>query len=153
ALGGNLGINVSYTNAQKIEFRYTDVTLDSAVPLDVGNYLRDGNVDAGNLILQEYVLGNGELFLVTKVARSKKFSVSYEQKNSLDAQVDVAALTTLAGANVKVSTETGNTSVITFEGPVAIGFAFQCFQVGVADGVLSLTSVKAGAVVAAAAGD
>src|SRR5262249_28880397 len=54
AMGGNLGINVTYTDARRVEFKYTDVTLDSVVPLDIGNYLRDGNVDAGNLILQQY---------------------------------------------------------------------------------------------------
>jgi len=59
AMGGNLGVNLGYTDARKVEFTYKDVTLDSAVPLDIGNYLRDGRVDAGNLILQQFVLGNG----------------------------------------------------------------------------------------------
>lgn len=149
AMGGNLGINVSYTDARKIEFQYTDVTLDSVQPLDVGNYLRDGEVDAGNLILQQYVIGNGELFVVTKVAKSKKFSVSYEKKNSTGASVDVPQLQALAGANVKVSVDAARASLITFEGDVPLGFAFQCFKVGVIDGVLSLMSVKAGAVTAA----
>src|SRR5262249_43033393 len=114
AMGGNLGINVTYTDARRVEFKYTDVTLDSVVPLDIGNYLRDGNVDAGNLILQQYVLGNGELFVVTKVARSQKFSVSYERKNSTGAKVDVPALQGLAGANVKVTADRQNSSLITF---------------------------------------
>jgi hypothetical protein len=39
AMGGNLGINVTYTDARRVEFKYTDVTLDSVVPLDVGAYL------------------------------------------------------------------------------------------------------------------
>jgi hypothetical protein len=153
AMGGNLGVNVSYTDARQIEFKYTDVTLDSVVPLDVGNYLRDGEVDAGNLILQQYVLGNGELFIVTKVAKSKKFSVSYEKKNALGAKVDVPSLEALAGANVKVAVDSQKSSVISFDGTTPLGFAFQCMQVGVVDGVLSLTSVKAGAVVAAAKED
>jgi len=153
AMGGNLGINVSYTDARRIEFQYTDVTLDSVVPLEIGNYLKDGEVDAGNLILQQYVLGDGELFVVTKVAKSKKFSVSYEKKNSAGAKVDVPVLQSLAGANVSVSADSKNASLITFEGPTPLGFAFQCFQVGVADGQLSLTSVKAGAVAAATTGE
>src|SRR6187402_270783 len=65
AMGGNVGVNIGYTDARKVEFTYKDVTLDSAMPLDIGTYLRDGKVDAGNLILQQYVLGNGELFVVT----------------------------------------------------------------------------------------
>src|SRR5262249_40975958 len=135
------------------EFKYTDVTLDSVVPLDIGNYLRDGNVDAGNLILQQYVLGNGELFVVTKVARSQKFSVSYERKNSTGAKVDVPALQGLAGANVKATADRQTSPLITFDAPPPLGFAFQCFQVGVVDGQLSLPWVKAGAVTAATGPD
>lgn len=153
AMGGSLGVNVGYTDARRVEFKYADVTLDSVVPLAVGSYLRDGSVDAGNLILQQYVVGNGELFLVTKVARSKRFSVLYEKKNSTSANVDVPALQALTGANVKVSVDTQNASLVTFEGAIPLGFAFQAMQVGVVDGVLSLTSVKAGAVTAAAGDD
>lgn len=153
AMGGNLGIDVSYTDARRVEFKYTDVTLNSVVPLDVGAYLRDGTVDAGNLILQQYVLGNGELFIVTKVARSNKFTISYERKNSTGAKVDVPALQALASTNVKVSTDAQSSSIITFEGSTTLGFAFQAVQVGVVDGELSLTSVKAGAVTAAAGTD
>jgi hypothetical protein len=149
AMGGNLGVNVGYTDARYIEFEYADVTVDSIVPLDVGNYLKDGDVDAGNLILQQYVLGNGELFVVTKVARSKKFSVNYERKNLTEAKVDVPALQTLAGANVKVTADVQKSSRIIFDGTTELGFAFQCLQVGVVDGQLSLMSVKAGAVTAA----
>ena len=153
AMGGNLGVNVSYTDARQIEFKYTDVTLDSVVPLSVGEYLRDGQVDADNLILQQYVLGNGELYVIIKVAKSKKFSVSYEKKNSTGAKVDVPALEALASANVKVSVDAANSSLITFDGPTPLSFAFQCLQVGVVDGLLSLTTVKAGAVTAAAGAD
>jgi hypothetical protein len=149
AMGGNLGVNVSYTDARRIEFEYADVTVDSVVPLEVGSYLRDGNVDAGNLILQQYVLGYGELFIVTKVAKSKKFSVTYERKNSASAKVDVPALQSLAGANVKVTADSQRSSTVTFDGQMQLGFAFQCLQVGVIDGELSLTSVNAGAVTAA----
>ena len=153
AMGGNLGVNVSYTDARTMEFKYTDVTIDSVKPLDVGNYLRDGDVDAGNLILQQYVLGNGELFVITKVARSKKFSVSYEKKNGMGAKVEVPELQALASANVAVSADAANASLVTFDGASSLGFAFQALQVGVVDGVLELTTVKAGAIVAAASPD
>ena len=56
-------------------------------------------------------------------------------------------------ANVKVSADAQNSSVITFEGSTTLGFAFQAVQVGVLNGELSLTSVKAGAVTAAAGAD
>jgi hypothetical protein len=109
-------------------------------------------VDAGNLILQQYVLGNGELYVVTQVAKSKKFSVHYEKQNGTDAAVDVPTLQALAGAKVKVGMAVGSASTIDFEGSTPLGFAFQCLEIGVVNGTLSLTTVKAGAIVAAAGG-
>jgi hypothetical protein len=150
--GGNLGANLNFTNAQQVEFSYTDVTNDSAVPLEVGNYLRSAAVDAGNLILEQYVLGNGELFLITKIAKSKKFSIKFEKSNGVDAKVDVPAIQQIAGGKITVGASGDSKSTLSFEGATPLRFAFQCFQVGVVDGVLSLTSVQAGAVPAAFAG-
>jgi hypothetical protein len=152
-MGGTLGVNVSYTDARQITFIYTDVTLDSVEPLDLGEYLKNGHVNADNLILEQYVLGKGELFVITKIAKSNKFSVSYQKKNSTGAKVDVPALQALASANVKVSLDSANSSVVDFEGRTPLSFAFQCLQVGVVNGVLSLTSAKAGTVFAVARAD
>jgi hypothetical protein len=152
-MGGNLGVNTSYTDARKISFKYTDVTLDSVDPLEVGEYLKNGDVNADNLILEQYVLGNGELFVISTIAKSKKFSISYERKNSVGAKVDVPALQALASTNVKVSVDAAGSSTVSFEGKTPLSFAFQCLQVGVVDGQLSLTTVKAGAVAATAAAD
>lgn len=88
---GNLGVNLSFTDAKQLQFSFTDVTNDSVVPLDVGNYLRNAAVDNANLILQQYVLGNGELFLVTKIAKYNKFSVKFEKGNGIDASAGGAA--------------------------------------------------------------
>jgi hypothetical protein len=98
------------------------------------------------------VLGNGEVFLITKVAKSRRFAVSYEKKNETAAAVDVPALQALTSANVKVTAGGASNATITFEGPTHLGFGFQCFQVGVVEGVLSLTTVQAGAIAAAAGG-
>lgn len=154
AMGGNLGVRLDYTNARQVQFSYTAVLNDSAVPLEVGNYLRNAEVDAGNLLLEQYVLGNGELFLITKTAKSKKFSVTYERSTGVAAKVDLPVLQGLVGGDVKVEANGANNSVVTFEGKENLVFAFQCFRVGVRDGDLSLTSVKAGgAVFAVSAGD
>lgn len=150
--GGNIGADFSFTNAQKIEFRYEDVLIDSVVPLEVGNYLRDGEVDVNNLILKEYVLGNGDLFLVTKIVKSKKFAVSFERNNGAGANVNVPVLQGVAGGSVAVTAAAANASVVTFVGPVDLAFGFECFQVGVEEGILSLPQVKAGGIAAAVAG-
>jgi hypothetical protein len=150
AMGGTLGVTTTYTDAQRVEFGYVDVFNDLVVPLDVGNYLRDADVDAGNLILQQYILGRGELYLITKTAKSRQFSVKYERKNGTAAQVDLEVLPKLTGGNVTVDSSKEVSGLLTFSGNTPLVFGFQCFRVGVANGELALTSVRAGNIALAA---
>jgi hypothetical protein len=147
--GGDLGAKVNFTDASQIEFAYSDVLNDSILPLEVGNYLRAAKVDSGNLLLKQYVLGNGDLFLVTTIAKSDKFTVKFEKSNGLDAEVNVPVLQGIAGGGINVNTNGAGESTVTFQGSQFLTFAFQCFQVGVLDGVLSLMSVQPGGMFAA----
>jgi hypothetical protein len=141
--GGNLGASLSYTNAKQMNFSYTEVFNDTVEPLQVGKYLRDGQVDSRNLILEQYVLGNGQLYVITKTAKTHKFNAKYEISNGLDASVKVPVLQQVAGGDIKVSATSGQTSTVTFEGRQRLIFAFQCFEVGVLDGILALTTQAA----------
>jgi hypothetical protein len=89
ALGGTLSASLNYTNASNVEFQYQDVLSDSIVPIDAGGYLKGAHVDADNLVLKQYVLGNGQLFLITKIVKSTKFSVKYTKNGGVDASVQV----------------------------------------------------------------
>jgi len=72
-LGGNaLGIGVNFTNAKSVSFQFSNVTFDSVTALDVGNYLRNSVVDYDNPLIEQYVLGNGKLFVVTERLRSNE---------------------------------------------------------------------------------
>lgn len=152
AMGGNLGASVNYTDATQMTFEYQDVLVDSVMPLDAGNYLRNGHVDAENLVLKQYVLGNGNLYLITKVAKSDKFSVHYSKSNGVDASVQVPVIQAAVGGNLSVSTTGNSGSAVTFQGQTSLPFGFQCFTIGLEDGELSLTNTKAGDVFGAIAG-
>jgi hypothetical protein len=115
------------------------------VPLDVGRYLRGHDVDAGNPVLREYVLGDGELFLITRTAKAGRFSVSYERKNGVGAKVDVKALAALTGGHVQVSPDASRDWVVSYAGPEHLVFGFQCFRLGIESGALDLELVPAGA--------
>jgi hypothetical protein len=146
AMGGNLGANVAYTDAQKMQFVFTDVVADQVVPLEVGNYLREAEVDAGNPILREYVLGNGRLFLITKTIKSDKLIVKYSKKEGIGASVDIPFLQGAVGGKVQVKWEEESSGSVTYQDQDQrkLPFGFQCFEVGVDEGDLRLTGVEAG---------
>lgn len=146
ALGGNLAASVDYTDAQELSFVYQDVLSDSVTALDAGAYLSGGHVDSDNLVLKQYVLGNGRLYLITKIVKSDKFTVKYSKKDGVDASVKVPVIQAAVGGSLTVGTASNASATVTFVGKRAMPFGFQCFQVGVKDGELSLVSTKAGSV-------
>lgn len=151
AFGGNLGAAVGFTNARKMQFVFENVRSDFVLPLEVGNYLRDGAVDAGNLVLRQYVMGNGSLFLITRIVKSKKFTVVFERSNNVAASVNVPVIQNVAGGSVKIEADSQRSHVISFEGDRELTFGFKCFEVGVVNGELSLIAGKEGAVALSAA--
>lgn len=151
SFGGNLGLSGSFTNARQIQFVFDEVKSEHVVPLEVGDYLRDGVVDVGNLILRQYVMGRGELFLITRVVKSRKFLVRFERDNEVSASVNVPALQQIAGAELKVAASVEKNHEITFEGTRHLTFGFKCYEVGVVDGTLTLIAAEEGAVALRAA--
>jgi hypothetical protein len=150
AMGGQLGVQTGYTNARKVEFHFTGVLKDRATPLDVGGYLRDGEVDAGNTVLREYVIGNGDLFLVLETIKTKKLVVRYEREQGVDAAVDIPVIQELLGAEIAVSALAGSSGMISYEGSTYLTFGFRCFEVGIDDGELRMMASKPGSIPLAA---
>lgn len=146
ALGGNLSASLNYTDATQVEFQYLDVFTDSVVPIDAGAYLKGSHVDAENIILKQYVLGNGQLYLISKIVKSDKFSVKYSKSGGADASVQVPIVQAAVGGSLSVAASGASSATLTFQGKASLPFGFQCFRLGVKDGVLDLVIEKAGGV-------
>jgi hypothetical protein len=146
SFGGNLGAGGTFTNARTVQFVFENVKSDHAVPLEVGNYLRDGDVDVDNVILKQYVMGRGKLFLITSTVKSNKFTASFERSENVGANVNVPVLQGVASANVKVEVDAQRAHVVSFEGNRDLTFGFKCYEVGVLNGELSLIAGKEGAI-------
>jgi hypothetical protein len=144
AMGGNVDVSASYSRAKKLQFRFQDVLLDSVMPLDVGDYLRAGNVDVGNLVLKEYVLGRGRLYLITETIKTRSLTVTAEGKGGASVDLDVPAIKELLEGQVDVKAESERSSTVTYQGSDYLVFGFKAFVVGVSDGVLSLVSASPG---------
>lgn len=147
AMGGsNLGASLKFTNADAVQFLYQDVLSDSVFPLEVSHYLRDSTVVAGDPILSEYVQGNGDLYVLTQVIKSDKFSVKFTKNGGVDASVDVPVIQGAVGGNVSVSRNSSSSATLTFKGKQSLSFGFRCFHLDIKDGSLSMTLVKSGQV-------
>jgi hypothetical protein len=92
------------------------------------------------------VLGNGQLYLITKIIKSNKFTVKYTKNKGVAASVQIPVIQQALGGSVSLNTAGGSDATLTFQGASPLSFRFQCFQVGVKDGVLDMVSTKAGSV-------
>ena len=99
------------------------------------------------------MLGNGELFILTKTAKSKEFEVRFERKNQTGATVKVPALQGLVGGNIMVEESSEEASTVRFTGPNPLVFGFQCLRIAIVDGEISVVTEQPGGVVAAAEGE
>ena len=142
AMGGDLGVKAEYERARTLKFVFGEVLTDSVVPLEVGNYFRDAEIDAGNPVLEQYVLGNGELFLITKTLKSKKFGVIATGSDGVSLDLDVPAIQAALKAEGSIKVNAGSESLIMYEGSESLVFGFQSFIVGVSNGDLTLVSAQ-----------
>lgn len=127
-----------------MQFVFSKVLTDAAVPLEIGNYLRSGVVDTGNLIIEQYVLGNGRLFVISRTIKTSKFTVQTEQDRAAQGGLDVPPIQSVANGHLKVDTSAVASGTVAYEGDKNLIFGFECFEVGVVDGKLSITSTRSG---------
>lgn len=146
ALGGNIGVKAAYEQAKRVTFTFGDVVKDRVMPLDVGQYLCDAEIDFGNKVLREYVLGSGQLFVITEIVKSKSFTVEASSKSGGSLELEVPVVNDLVGAEVEVSGEAETSSKITYDGKDRLPFGFQVFEIGVDNGDLRVFSAAAGSV-------
>lgn len=146
AMGGNLGVTTSYTDAEKIQFKFIDVTEDSVPLLVFGNTIRDATVDTGHPIVAPYVK-DGELLMISSIIKSNKISVDYQREDGAGAKVDVPVVKEIVGGNLEVETSSETSSSITFTGKAQLAFGFKSYRVGLDknDGTITLNPTTPGA--------
>jgi hypothetical protein len=146
AMGGTLGVSTKYTNARRLSFEFAEVTKKAVSAAQAGSFLASGDLSNRNPALVPWVMGKGQIYLVTEVAYSTRFAVRYEQAAGQAAAVRLGELGDLAGADVTIEASKSEAHVVSFEGNEPLAFGFKCFEVGYLEGMLALTSIKPGAV-------
>jgi hypothetical protein len=148
ALGGKLGVNAAFSSAKSLQFRFDDVLTDTVQPFDIGNYLRDADIDQGNPVLDQYLMGNGRLYVITETIKSDKLSVNVETKSEHGGGLELPVIQQAVGGDVSVETGKEGKSNLTFKGKAHLTFGFKAFEIGVANGEITLMAVKASAALA-----
>jgi hypothetical protein len=126
--GGNLGLQVGFNRARSVTFKYTAVTEDSIDVLLLEQFIKAGRINEHVPSGTVDKLIDDEVYAITSVLKTHKIVVAAQGEGGTSVQLDVPVIQQAVGGNIKVGTEGAVTSNISFEGPVAVPFAFQAVQ-------------------------
>jgi len=146
AMGGNLGVTASYTDATRIRFTYKDVMVDEIPMLQFGQTVQDAVLDINNPIVAPYLERGSELLLISNIIKSNKIEVDYQRGAGVSASVDVPVIQQAVGGSVSIAAQADAASKITFSGNAQLAFGFQAFAIGVDknDGTITLQPTRSG---------
>ena len=128
AMGGSkLGLDSKYQQAKAVSFQYQDVLQDKVEPAALDKFLGQADVDPSSNTVAN-LLEADEVFIITSTIKSKKFTIYPKASRGSDTQVSIPEIQGIVGSNVQVSTQSQDSSAITFEGPTPLVFGFQAVQ-------------------------
>lgn len=128
AMGGNLGINAAYEDAKQVEFQFSSVTRDRANVIGIGDFLESAEIRWHHPILELYLFGEGNLYVLTEVIRSKELSVIAYRNRKTSLALEVPVVQEIVGGNVKVGVEDESKTAISYKGDVELAFGFVAIE-------------------------
>ncbi len=134
--GVNAAANVSVSSS--MSFTYQAPELFGVPPLNVGTYLKDGDLDQRNAVLKRYLevdnATDTHFYVITEILRARKLLVRVTGSSAAALSADVSALQGLASGSASVCNQSSIVSEITFDGGADLTFAFRAYELGYVDG-------------------
>jgi hypothetical protein len=146
AFGADVGIDAAYQQARTVTFEYTGVKNDLVGAFSIGKFLRDAVIDSDNPVLQEYVLGNGKLYIIVKTAKTTRLTVDAKRSGGASVAIDAPLVQQAVGAKVEVEASATSQGTLTYTGSSQLVFGFQCLELGFVNGEITPINVAASTV-------
>lgn len=141
--GTKLKLNPAFGPAKSITYEFDDVMMNDVNQIELSRYLASAKLLSG-LGSIETSLEEGDLFVITSIIKSRKFTASAQGSNGAEVPIDVEVLKGMAGGSVNFKVEKVNQSKVTFEGTEELVFGIQAAQIEFEDGqIKGLKQIKA----------
>jgi hypothetical protein len=135
AMGGSiLGLDIKYQQAKSISFGYDEVVQDKIELNELDKYLNNSDINPFSGYVND-LLDADEVYVITSVIKSKKFSVYAIDSRGANVQVNIPEIQGIVGSDVNVDAQSQGSAVITYEGKVLLVFGFLAVQVFYDNGV------------------
>jgi hypothetical protein len=145
-------LGFAYNRARSLQFTFGDVMSRSIVPLEVGEFLSDGDIHSTNPFVEHYFHDDDtDAFVITEILESNEITVSAKDEQGGQISANIPAIKDVVGANVSVSAKTTASAELTYKGTESVTFGFKVFAIAF-DGRWRITGVAANAGLAFAPG-
>jgi hypothetical protein len=142
-------LEFAYTRARKVQFTFTGVVSVGVDPFVLGEYLATGDLNLQNPFVARYLEDDdNQAYIITEVLESDAIAVTATDSSDSSVTLDVAAISSVVGANVSVSSGAGSSGTLIYKGPERVTFGFKAFAIVYANGSWSVQDVKPGADIA-----
>jgi hypothetical protein len=142
-------VSAAYSRATKISFTFTDVKAFVCDPLQVGEYLVDGDLATSNPVVRRYFDDEDTAaFIITEVLKSSAITVTASNDQGTAVTVDVPAIQQTVGAKVSVNAAANSSGAVTYAGAELLTFGFKCFGIAYVNGQWQMYSAKPSAALA-----
>jgi hypothetical protein len=135
---GGADAAVTISSNSSLSFTYDAPKQLVISPLAVGGYLKTGDLDSANPVLQRYLQTDNatdtHFYVITEVLRASKLLVKVTGTNEADLSADVSALQGMISGKTEVNHNNSKQSEIAFDGKVDLTFAFKAYELGYVNG-------------------
>jgi len=137
AFEGGGDLRVAYAKAESLRITFANVRTDVVAPLKIGQFLNQ-HVLASDPLLDQYLLGDGQLYVITQTIKSNQITVIATAKDGTDLAVKVPDVQGIVGGNIEVTSSNDRSTELIYHGDKDLIFGFRCFEVGVDKGMFQL---------------
>jgi hypothetical protein len=123
-------VGFAYNTARTLQFTFGNVMTRSVVPLEVGEFLSEGDIHGTNPFVEHYFHDDAtDAFVIVEVLESNQVTVSANAESGGQCNADIPAIQNAVGANVSVSAKSGGASDLTYTGNDSVTFGFKVFAI------------------------
>jgi hypothetical protein len=123
-------VGFAYNTARTLQFTFGDVMTRAVVPLEIGEFLSDGDIHSANPVIEHYFYEHEtDVFVITEVLESDQITVSAKGDGGGRVSADVPSIQNAVGANISVSAKSGASSDLTYTGKDGVTFGFKALAI------------------------
>lgn len=123
-------VSLAYSRARTVRFEFKEPVIKRIEPLDVGNYLAQGDLNTSNPFVRYYMLSDDtQAYVVTEVLLSNSIRVTALDESEAGVKVDVPAIQNAVGANVDLKANTAAEGDLVYQGKQLLAFGYRAHEI------------------------